>query len=130
MPIRIRYASMIRVHPMLCRITCPSLRTSLLVETPTLAVCGAIGLPTSEPTELKVGKSKTGRCSNLPVIICTGPNIAFVDVLLPESAHANPSETRREHDEEQADFGQPEGQRIRHPGVHKSVGDREDEKRD
>ena len=74
------------VQPILCRITCPSLRTSLLVETPTLAVCGAIGLPTSEPTELKVGKSRTGRCSNLPVIACTGPNIAFVEVLLPERA--------------------------------------------
>src|ERR1700687_1414667 len=72
------------VQPILCRITWPSLRTSLLVETPALAVCGAIGLPTSDPTELKEGNIKTGRCSNLPVIACTGPNIAFVEVLLPE----------------------------------------------
>src|SRR6266851_3859531 len=74
------------VQPILWRITWPSLRTSLLVETPTLAVCGAIGLPTSDPTELKEGSIKTGRWSNLPVIAWTGPNIALVDVLLPESA--------------------------------------------
>src|ERR1039457_3783489 len=75
-----------RVQPILCRMTWPSLRTSLLVETPTLAVCGAIGLPTSDPTELKEGNIKTGRCSNLQVIACTRPNMAFVEVLLPESA--------------------------------------------
>src|SRR4029077_11061637 len=63
-----------------------SLRTSLLVETPTLAVCGAMGLPTSEPTELNEGNISTGRFSSLPVMACTGPNIAFVDVLLPERA--------------------------------------------
>src|SRR5258708_13647592 len=74
------------VQPILWRITWPSLRTSLLVETPTMAVCGAIGLPTSDPTELKEGSIKTGRCSSLPTIACTGPNIAFVEVLLPESA--------------------------------------------
>jgi hypothetical protein len=42
------------------RITSPSLRTNLLVDTPTLAVCGAIGLPISAPTELNVGSSSGG----------------------------------------------------------------------
>ena len=41
MAIKIRYASRMNVHPMLWRMTSPSLRTNLLVETPTLAVCGA-----------------------------------------------------------------------------------------
>ena len=46
---------MINVHPKLCRMTWPSLRTNLLVETPTLAVCIEIGFPTSAPTELNEG---------------------------------------------------------------------------
>src|SRR5579864_548656 len=71
---------------MLWRMTSPSLRTNLLVDTPTAAVCGAMGLPTSAPTELKDGSSSSGRLSRRPVTICTGPNIALVDVLLPESA--------------------------------------------
>src|SRR5947208_13904342 len=66
--------------------TSPSLRTKRLVETPTLAVCGAIGLPTSAPTELNDGSSSGGRFSSRPVTACTGPNIALVDVLLPDSA--------------------------------------------
>jgi hypothetical protein len=57
MPITIKYASSTKVQPKLWRITSPSLRTNLLVETPTLAVCGAIGLPISAPTEFKVGSS-------------------------------------------------------------------------
>src|SRR5580704_16445113 len=77
---------MTRVQAMLCRITCPSLRTNLLVETPTLAVCGAIGFPTSAPTELKEGSNRTGKFNSLPVTACTGPNIAFVEELLPERA--------------------------------------------
>src|SRR6478752_6591212 len=71
---------------MLWRMTSPSLRTNRLVDTPTLAVCGAIGLPTSAPTELNDGSSSGGRFNNLPVTICTGPNIAFVEVLLPDNA--------------------------------------------
>src|SRR6185312_7206566 len=75
-----------RVQAMLWRMTSPSLRTNLLVETPTLAVCGAMGLPTSAPSEFKVGPSRTGNPSNLPVTAWIGPNMAFVDVLLPDSA--------------------------------------------
>src|SRR5437667_9291768 len=75
-----------KVQPMLWRITSPSLRTNLLVDTPTLAVWGAIGLPTSAPTELNDGRSSGGRLSSRPVATCTGPNIALVDVLLPDKA--------------------------------------------
>src|SRR5437588_8422896 len=77
---------MTSVHDMLWRITWPSLRTKRLVETPTLAVCGAIGFPTSAPTEFIEGNRRTGRCNSLPVTACTGPNIALVEVLLPDSA--------------------------------------------
>src|SRR6478752_839220 len=77
---------MTSVQAMLCRMTSPSLRTKRLVETPTLAVCGAIGLPTSAPTEFTDGSSSGGRFSRRPVTACTGPNIALVDVLLPDSA--------------------------------------------
>src|SRR5438046_5588377 len=77
---------MTNVQPMLCRITSPSFRTYLLVATPTLAVCGATGLPTSAPTELSVGSSSAGTPSNLPTIAWKAPNMALVDVLLPESA--------------------------------------------
>src|SRR5437870_12346302 len=66
--------------------TSPSLRTNRLVDTPTLAVCGAMGLPTSAPTELNEGSISGGRFNSRPVIICTGPNMALVDVLLPDSA--------------------------------------------
>src|ERR1019366_9373311 len=69
-----------------CRITWPSLRTNWQVETPTLAVWGEIGFPASAPTELNVGKIRTGRFSNLPVMAWTGPNMAFVAALLPERA--------------------------------------------
>src|SRR5579864_317661 len=84
--ITIKYPSTTSVQPMLCRITWPSLRTNLQVDTPTLAVWGAIGFPTSAPTELSDGNSSTGKLSNLPVMAWTGPNIAFVDALLPERA--------------------------------------------
>ena len=50
---------------MLFRITCPSLRTNFVVATPTLAVCGATGLPTSAPTEFSDGKMSSGACSSL-----------------------------------------------------------------
>src|SRR6516162_5348656 len=74
------------VQPKLCRITSPSLRTYLLVETPTLAVCGAIGLPISEPTEFKVGSSSGGKPSWTPTSAWNLPNIALVEVFEPESA--------------------------------------------
>src|SRR5271165_672658 len=74
------------VHAILCRITAPSFRTNRLVDTPTLAVCGATGLPTSDPTEFSVGKRRGGKPSNFPTETWNAPNMAFVEVLLPESA--------------------------------------------
>ena len=74
------------VQPKLWRMTSPSLRTNSLVETPTLAVCGAIGLPISAPTELSVGNSINGMPSNCPTKAWNLPNMALVEVLLPESA--------------------------------------------
>src|SRR3954462_7349722 len=115
---------------MLCRITSPSLRTNRLVETPTAAVCGAIGLPTSAPTELNDGKSSSGRFSSCPVTICTGPNIAFVQVLLHRTEHRvgrgfaarqrapPPAEDRCEHDERDADLRAAVGHRARHAAEH------------
>src|ERR1700684_56621 len=66
--------------------TSPSLRTNLLVETPTLAVCGAIGLPISAPTEFNVGNSSKGKPSTLPTSAWNVPNMALVEVLLPDKA--------------------------------------------
>jgi hypothetical protein len=71
---------------MLWRMTSPSLRTNLLVETPTLAVCGATGLPISAPTELKVGSSSGGMPSCAPTSAWNLPNMVLVDVLDPDSA--------------------------------------------
>ena len=71
---------------MLWRITSPSLRTNRLVETPTLAVCGAIGLPISAPTEFSVGSSSRREAEDLPTSAWNSPNIALVEVLLPDSA--------------------------------------------
>src|SRR5579864_9224154 len=79
-------ASSTSVQPILWRITWPSSRTNLEVETPTLAVCGATGLPTSAPTEFNEGNNSTGKPSSLPTCTCTRPNKLLVDVLLPESA--------------------------------------------
>ena len=64
----------------------PSSRTNRLVETPTLAVCGAIGLPISAPTEFSDGSSSGGKPSSLPTSTWNAPNIALVEVLLPDSA--------------------------------------------
>src|ERR1700744_602470 len=66
--------------------TSPSLRTKRVVDTPTLAVCGAIGLPISEPTELIVGNSSGGKPRICPTRAWNLPNIALVEVLLPDSA--------------------------------------------
>src|SRR5215472_15189657 len=66
--------------------TCPSRRTYLVVETPTLAVCGATGLPISAPTEFSDGSSSGGMCSSPPTEYWNEPNSALVDVLLPDSA--------------------------------------------
>src|SRR5581483_819427 len=74
------------VQPMLWRMTSPSLRTNLLVETPTLAVGGATGLPISAPTELSVGGSSSGMPSWLATRAWNLPNIALVEVLEPDSA--------------------------------------------
>src|SRR3984885_14305118 len=74
------------VQPKLWRITSPSLRTNSLVDTPTLAVCGAIGLPISAPTEFRVGNSINGKPSNCPTSAWNLPNMALVEVLLPDNA--------------------------------------------
>src|SRR5262252_5100172 len=79
-------ASSTSVHGRLYRMTCPSRRTYLVVETPTLAVCGAIGLPISAPTEFSDGSSSGGMCSSPPTEYWNEPNSALVDVLLPDSA--------------------------------------------
>src|SRR5580700_2856956 len=73
-------------QPKLWRITSPSLRTNYDVDTPALAVCGAIGLPISAPTEFRDGNNSSGKPSTLPTSAWNGPNMAFVEVLLPESA--------------------------------------------
>src|ERR1700722_5342485 len=86
MPITIRYTSSTSVQPKLWRMTSPSLRTNLLVETPTLAVCGAIGLPISAPTEFNVGSSSGAKPSWTPTSAWNLPNIALVEVFDPESA--------------------------------------------
>ena len=57
-----------------------------MVDTPTLAVCGAIGLPISAPTEFKVGNSISGKPSNCPTSAWNLPNMALVEVLLPDKA--------------------------------------------
>src|SRR6185437_3120441 len=77
---------MTKVQPMLCRITSPSLRTKRLVDTPTLAVCGATGLPTSAPTEFRDGNRTGGKPRILPTASWKAPNIALVEVLEPLSA--------------------------------------------
>src|ERR1700740_3511674 len=74
------------VQPMLWQMTSPSLRTNLLVETPTLAVCGATGLPISGPTELRDGIREVGMPSCAPTSAWNLPNIVFVEVFEPESA--------------------------------------------
>src|SRR5215470_18965353 len=75
-----------RVQKKLCLITSPSLRTKRVVETPTLAVCGATGFPISAPTELIVGKSNGGKPRICPTSAWNLPNIALVEVLLPDKA--------------------------------------------
>src|SRR5215469_14209484 len=75
-----------RVQKKLCLITSPSLRTKRVVETPTLAVCGATGLPISAPTELTVGNRSGGKPRICPTSAWNLPNIALVDVLLPDRA--------------------------------------------
>src|SRR5438045_8367769 len=74
-----------KVQPMLWRMTSPSLRTNLLVETPTLAVWGAIGLPISAPTEFRVGSSSGGMPSCAPTSAWNLPNMALVEVFEPRS---------------------------------------------
>src|ERR1700730_12946577 len=71
---------------MLWRITAPSLRTKRLVDTPTLAVCGATGFAMSAPAQLSVGGSSKGKPSSLPTEAWNAPNMALVEVLLPDSA--------------------------------------------
>src|SRR5205823_13494322 len=53
------------------------------------------GLPTSAPTEFRDGSKSAGILSNPPAVACTGPNIAFVEVLLPE--RATPIQPRTGH---------------------------------
>src|SRR5579875_1959069 len=66
--------------------TSPSLRTKRVVATPTLAVCGATGLPTSAPTELSDGNSSTGAPRIFATEYWNWPKTAFVEVFEPDSA--------------------------------------------
>src|ERR1700719_400591 len=75
-----------KVQPMLWRMTSPSLRTNLLVDTPTLAVCGALVLPISAPTEFRVVSSSGGMPSCTPTSAWNLPNMALVEVFEPERA--------------------------------------------
>src|SRR5919205_366266 len=68
--------------------TSPSLRTIDVVATPTLAVCGATGLPTSAPTEFSDGKRRVGALSRRATVSWKAPKTAFEAVLLPDSAAA------------------------------------------
>src|SRR5882757_4090163 len=68
--------------------TSPSLRTMDVVATPTLAVCGATGLPTSAPTEFSDGNSSGGAPSSLATESWKAPNTALDEVLLPDRATA------------------------------------------
>src|ERR1700735_550462 len=73
---------------MLYLITSPSRRTYLVVDTPTLVVCGATGLPVSAPTEFSEGNRKTGAPSSLATEYWTCPKSALDEVLLPDRATA------------------------------------------
>src|SRR5215475_1074729 len=73
---------------MLWRMTWPSLRTNLLVDTPTLVVCGATGLPTSAPTEFSDGNRNAGAPSSLPTESWNAPKTVLAEVLLPDRATA------------------------------------------
>lgn len=66
--------------------TMPSLLTYGVVDTPTLTVCGATGLPNSAPTELLAGNNGTGKPNNLPTVACNAPNNVLEAVLLPDRA--------------------------------------------
>src|ERR1700760_3239368 len=66
--------------------TWPSLRTNWLVDTPTLAVWGATGLPISAPTELSDGRISGGMFSSPPSEYWNPPNRALAEVLLPDRA--------------------------------------------
>src|SRR5579875_1490214 len=66
--------------------TVPSSRTKRLVDTPTLAVWGATGLPVSAPTELREGKRRAGAPSSLATDAWNAPKTALVDVLEPDRA--------------------------------------------
>src|SRR5437879_2227472 len=79
---------MTSVQAMLYRITSPSLRTIEVVATPTLAVWGATGLPTSAPTEFSDGNSSGGAPSSFATDSWNAPNTALDEVLLPDRATA------------------------------------------
>ncbi len=66
--------------------TAPSSLTKREVETPTLAVCGATGLPISAPIEFTVGSKSGGKPRSWPTRAWNLPNMALVEVLLPDSA--------------------------------------------
>src|ERR1700730_5171002 len=119
---------MMRIQLMLCRITCPSLLTSLLVETPTLAVCGAIGLPTSAPTELIDGSISTGRFRHLPVMAFNRSKHGVRGRIASGQGDADPSENRREDDEKYANLRNSVRQRVGHPRVNKDVRQCKDKK--
>jgi len=64
------------------------------------------------------------------VIACTGPNIAFVDVLLPESATPIQPNTGANTTKNSPIFESPKASELAIPGEDKRVGERENKKRD
>src|SRR5262249_26646056 len=118
------------VQPKLCRITSPSLRTNLLVDTPTLAVCGAIGLPISAPTELMVGSSSGGELGGRAAHGRELAELGGGGVVAPGSPHADEAEAGGDDDHPAADPGNPLRERARHTGVVEHVGESEDEHAD
>src|ERR1700761_2267379 len=101
------------VQRKLCLMTAPSLRTKRVVETPTLAVCGATGLPISAPTELRVGSKRGGGTRGCP-----------------RHPHTDPAEDRGHDDEPHADLGERSRERAGHARVVVDIGQAEDEEAD
>src|ERR1700681_2206152 len=112
---------------MLWRITSPSLRTKRLVDTPTLAVCGAIGFPTSAPTELNDGRDRGGRVSKPPRARLARREHRVGRRVAARQRDAHPPQDRREDDEREADLRAAVRHRVRHAAEDKGEGETKDE---
>ena len=102
----------------------------MLVETPTLAVCGAIGFADFGADGIERRQQQHRKIQELARHGLHRAEHRVRGSVAAGERDADPTQDRRQNHEENSDFRKTEGQRVGHSRENENVSQRENEKRD